>query len=170
MKSITFLLLLFSISSFSQIPVDSITGKYIYSEVVKVDPGSADAIFLQSKIWLVNAFKSANDVIQLEDAKNHIIIGKGSAQRYMKGAFGELVANGFFEFTIRIECKERKYRYTITDFKNTGGGYSESSEVVQSTKKQKAYNEEQINQIAVDLTQGMKKSIVRGLSIKNSDW
>ena len=67
----------------SSLPLDE-TGKVNYTEVIAVDSLSADNLFLNSKQFFVDVFKSAKSVIQIEDKESKVIIGKGNSAFIMK--------------------------------------------------------------------------------------
>lgn len=90
-----------------------VNGKVVYSEVIQVEGKSVLDLYKNAKIWLVEAFKSSKDVIHNDDKDNHIIIGKG----YFEGVgHNKNIVNAKYWFTIRIDCREGRYKYTITDF------------------------------------------------------
>lgn len=86
----------------------------VYTEVVTVDSTlTANELFKNAKIWMVDAFASSKDVIQNQDDKNFILIGKG----LLKESFGGGVDNVNIYFSIKIETKDSRYRYSIYDLK-----------------------------------------------------
>lgn len=86
----------------------------VYSGIVVLDSTyTSDMLFKAAKLWMVDHYKSAKDVIQNEDSKNYIIIGKG---------FFELGHDKYVRYpkvwqTVKIECKNGKYKYTIYNFR-----------------------------------------------------
>ncbi len=72
---------------------------------------SKEELFLLSKEWLVNAFKSGKAVTELEDKEKGIIIATGMSEyTVMKYNFPI-----FLNHSIKIEVKENKVRFTIYD-------------------------------------------------------
>ncbi|MFZ1806390.1 MAG: DUF4468 domain-containing protein [Cyclobacteriaceae bacterium] len=108
-----FLLLLTTIHSLAQETLGEILplegGMVTYSDVVSVDQASADELYLRAKKWFVNTYKSANDVIQLDDKESGEIIGKGN--------FGIVYysRDPSIKHTVSIAVKEGRYKYNITD-------------------------------------------------------
>ncbi|AZC04306.1 DUF4468 domain-containing protein [Acinetobacter nosocomialis] len=100
------------------------------SQVIEIPNKSKDQIFEDSKIWIAQSFKSANNVIQYADKSTGSIIGKGNIQYPCDGfidcgAFG----NDKVNFTIKIDTKDNKARVTINDVTRTNltyvqGGYN----------------------------------------------
>lgn len=94
------------------------------SEVVDVPNKSKDKIFEDSKIWIAQSFKSANNVIQYADKDQGSIIGKGNIKYPCDGfidcgAFG----NDNVNFTIKIDAKDSKARIVISDVTRTNLTY-----------------------------------------------
>lgn len=84
-----------------------------YTEVVQVEGVLAPELYKRAKIWLVDAFKSSKDVIQNDDKDNFIVIGKGFFTGF---GHNKAVQNAKYWFTIRIDCKDNRYRYVVSDF------------------------------------------------------
>lgn len=91
-------------------------GKIYYSGVVTVDSTSKDELYRRSRQWFANTYKSADDVLQMEDKDAGQIIGKGYFTAIWKVTF---YANQEVDVyhTINIQIKDGKYRYEITDFR-----------------------------------------------------
>ena len=85
MKKIFFLIAIMnlSINSYSQEKLVDIlplvNGEVVYTEVIKVDSLNAKELYNRAKKWIVLNYKSANDVIQLDDKEDGILIGKGNS-------------------------------------------------------------------------------------------
>ena len=97
-----------------ELPRDD-NGNLYYSETEKVDGINSKELFIRAKQFYVNNFKSAKDVIQMDDKEAGIIIGKGLSQYYIK-IVG--VDNGPHQlwYTIKIQVKDGRYKYEIYDF------------------------------------------------------
>lgn len=94
------------------------------SKVVEIPNKSKDKIFEDSKIWIAQSFKSANNVIQYADKETGSIVGKGNIQYPCDGfmdcsAFG----NDKVSFTIKIDTKDNKARVVISDVTRTSLTY-----------------------------------------------
>ncbi|WP_394260791.1 DUF4468 domain-containing protein [Moraxella boevrei] len=84
-------------------------------QVVEIPNISKDKIYSNSKQWVAINFKSANDVIQMDDKESGVLIGKGNFNYPCKGWSclgydGDLVT-----FTVKIEVKDNKSRITFSD-------------------------------------------------------
>jgi hypothetical protein len=106
----------FSQSETSVFPLNPDTGEIYYSEVINVEGKTKDDLFLSAKTWFVNAFKSSNDVIQLNDKEEGVIIGKGLLE----------LNKGIVNFSVKLSVKEERYKYEIYDliYESSVGGYN----------------------------------------------
>jgi hypothetical protein len=109
MKSLAFIFLLLGSLGilFSQdniLPIDSETGQITYSEVVYIEGINSDILYQRANLWFVYTFKSANHVIQMNDKEAGKIIGKGNFS----------VRWGYVDFTIEIQVKDDRYKYTLS--------------------------------------------------------
>ncbi len=82
----------------------------LYHETIAVPGKSKDELYAAAKEWFVYAYKSANNVIQLDDPANGKLIGKGT---FTVPYLGELQV---VRHTVTIEVKDGKYRYFIDQF------------------------------------------------------
>ncbi|NVJ47275.1 MAG: DUF4468 domain-containing protein [Cytophagia bacterium] len=96
----------------SDLPFDD-TGELILSEVIQ-QTGSADDLYLRGKLMIANNFKSANDVIQLDDKDAHILVGKGWSSMWVRYLLG---VDYRLYYSLKIEARNNRYRYSIYDFK-----------------------------------------------------
>lgn len=95
-----------------ELPKDE-NGKLLYTDVIQADSIKMDQLYLNSKQFFVDAFKSAKDVIQLEDKEAGIVIGKGFSDIVIK-SLGLGVKEQMW-YTIKIQSKDGRFRYDIYD-------------------------------------------------------
>lgn len=117
--SLSALLLLFCIVSFAQeaqFPINPKTNKIEYTAIVNVDSTvTSDELYTRARSWFATAFKSANNVIQMDDRSTGTIIGKGNfAIRPSTYQIGSRIS-----FTIKIQVKNGRYRYLVNDLSHT---------------------------------------------------
>jgi hypothetical protein len=114
-KLITLVLVFITTVSFSQ---ESRTN-WTFSEVVEVPNVTKDELYIRGKSWFAKTFKSANNVIQMDDKDAGKIIGKGAimieSNCTICGASGIHTSNGGpVSFTIEVSFKDNKFKYDIT--------------------------------------------------------
>ncbi|MFZ4401987.1 MAG: DUF4468 domain-containing protein [Bacteroidales bacterium] len=119
MKKIFIIIMLFFIFkiAFSQVP-PMVDKKVIYSQVEKLDTTVKKAtLYANAKMWFANSFKSANDVIQLDDKENGIILGKGNVS---KDEVSFLTKTTYrWKFTVKFQVKDGKYKVEFYDIDYT---------------------------------------------------
>lgn len=86
-------------------------GKYAFEEIVSVPDATATQLYGKAKLFFANAFNSSKSVIQSDDADNTTIIGKGTVVNKEDQGYGGI----YYNFTLQIQTKDGKYRYTISD-------------------------------------------------------
>lgn len=102
------------------LPIDSLTNKITYSEIVYVDSlTNKHELFVRAREWLAKVYRSSTDVIQMEDKENGIIVGKALVEVFFK-YLGLDAPGGYIHYTISIYTRDGRYKYEITDFYHTG--------------------------------------------------
>lgn len=101
------------------LPVDTTTLKVIYSEVIKVDSATTDALYSRAKIAVNTIFKSGKDATQIQDEQAKQIIVKGNIEPVINDGL-MLRSFGHIWFSLTIQCKDGRYKYSITDFDHKG--------------------------------------------------
>jgi hypothetical protein len=80
-----------------------------------------DVLYSKSKMFISEMFKSANDVIQLDDKENGVILVKGVIKESFNYSMQTL--DYYFSFTMKIYVKDNKYRVVISDVYNSSAPY-----------------------------------------------
>jgi len=93
------------------IPVNN--GSIIYTGVVNINGKSKAELYRNAKQWFIDNFKSSNP-IQNQDKEKGLVIGKGIVRFYASFGYG-LSTTWHDRFTIKLECRDGKYRYSIYD-------------------------------------------------------
>lgn len=91
-----------------------------YSDVIEVPGKTADQLYTGANEWFALTFKSANDVIQLNDPVERKIIGKGMKQaNYYINKYPT-----YYDvyFTLLVQFKDNRFKYSIqsTELKAAG--------------------------------------------------
>lgn len=102
-------------------------GKVIYEIVDSSVAGSADELYSRAKVWMANAFRDAQEVIQLDDKEAHTLMGKGPLQ------FIQTMATYSVYFTVKIGTKDNKYRLQFYNIRTEVG-------TMRVTKTAESYN------------------------------
>jgi hypothetical protein len=120
-KLFLIIIILCSMQGFTQKSDTAIT----YTGIIKTNDSTLtkDNLYLKGKEWFVSSFKSANDVIQLDDKENGMIQGKGCFSYYSNVKYmGQNQGSGYINFTIKLWVKNGRYKYEFSNFIHTSNG------------------------------------------------
>ena len=85
-----------------------------YSDVVHVDSTiNSNDLYLNAKKWIVDGFKSSKAVIETDDKEAKLIILKS----FISKGHNYEVSNPKNWFTLKIEMKDGRYRYSLYDIR-----------------------------------------------------
>lgn len=147
--------------STSPFPLDS-AGEILYSGSGYVTDATQNELYNRAKLWVTTAYNSPKDVIQLDDKEGGTIIVKGIVQTVLQcGAAA--AANEYY--TLKIEMKDGKYRYSLSDVTFGTEEYASTYKTMREkiTMCKKGYEKmfadvaSQNNKLIVSLEAAMKK-------------
>jgi hypothetical protein len=101
-----------------EIPKDADSGFYKFQGVVNVEGASADQLLSRARAWIATTYRSAKDVVQLDDPTAGRIIAKGLIPVRWMGETSHI------RHTLTVEAKDGRYRYTIADLVFDQGNWS----------------------------------------------
>jgi len=87
----------------------------VYSQIVDVPNMPKDQLYDRIKQWLASAFKSLQNVNQLDDKVNGIFIGHGNMS-WKSRVPSMMCASGYIEFEMKIQVKDNKFKMQMSDF------------------------------------------------------
>lgn len=167
MKKFLIFVALVHISSFTfaaKEPLGDIT------EIVELSNTTQAQAYNASKMWFANAFKSANNVIQYDDAATGTIIGKGNMDYPCKGAWNCLGHPNYkVSFTIKVNTKDNKARLLFSDLQlhipasTTSGVFIKAMDVPIYAAKDKEVITEEFYRISQEFKSNINTS-------KNDEW
>lgn len=100
-----------------KMPIDSATGGYSYVDITQVPGKTKDDLYVKINEWVALNFKSANNVIQMNDKEAGKIIVKGVTERtLMYKMLGKNYIPYYLNFTINFTVKDGRYRVIIDGF------------------------------------------------------
>ncbi|MBA7550147.1 hypothetical protein ES705_42653 [subsurface metagenome] len=160
-------------------------GYIYYSEVVTLDSSlTANNLYLNAKKWLVDAFKSSKAVIQADDKEAKLIIIKS----YVSKGHNQYISNPKNWFTLKIEMKDGRYKYSLYDVRYefdvyVSGVHNHTDEpfevwIKPSDKKISEKKRQKINEALTKYCKelnvefkGIISSLKKGMeNIENDDW
>ncbi len=99
---------------------DTLNKPITYTSVVWVDSTTEpNVLYERAKKWYGLEFKSGKDVIQLDDAQNFSISGRGYFDYYYY-PMGVQQYSGKIYFDVNIYCKKGRYKYEFTNYRHEG--------------------------------------------------
>ncbi|GAB4313259.1 MAG: hypothetical protein Kow00127_04160 [Bacteroidales bacterium] len=98
-----------------QVPVDEETGKIVYREVVQQE-GSREQLFNRAISWLNEYYVNPVSVTKTRDPKSGLIKGLHRFRIRQTLEDGTRTDAGTLQYEFKIELKENRYRYTLSDF------------------------------------------------------
>jgi hypothetical protein len=127
-----------------------------YTEVVTVEGKTADQLYSSAREWFAETFKSAQDVLQMDDPVAGKLIGKGMGSGRHKG----MVSVPFsYEYQVKVFVKDGRYKYTIENIACVTDGvrtpyedYEKAYEKFKNKKKKAEFFSNILNTIDSDMT------------------
>jgi hypothetical protein len=115
------ILIYFYFSSFLCFSQVSLSKPLTYGNVIKVDSMiSTRQLYARCRSWFAESYRSAQDVIQMDDKENGKIIGKGNLKYSSKIFVGSEATKGWVRYTVSIQVKPGRYKYELTNFNHEG--------------------------------------------------
>jgi len=132
-------------------------GNYEYQGVITVADKTQAELHDAAKEWVVLNFRSAQDVIQLDDPESGQLIAKGYYGIMMVGMERQIY------HTLRLESRDGRFRYTINDFEYyTPGQQRMSLERTTLTQQQGDKIDERVKETI--------SSLEKALNTESEDW
>jgi hypothetical protein len=98
-----------------KLPIDPDTKLIMYRAVVDQE-GTSGYLYDKAIEWFRAYYVNPISVFNVQDRTNGKIDGTGRMSVYHSDESGVRVNDGQVMYSIKIELKENKYRYTLTDF------------------------------------------------------
>jgi hypothetical protein len=151
-----------------KLPVDPDSKLIQYRETVAQD-GTKDVLYDRGAEWFRSYYLNPGSVTKVQDKVNGKIEGTGRLRLYFFDSNNTRSDAGMVFYDIRLELKENKYRYTLTNF--TLKGTSRIPLEKWMDKKDPAYNPQMENylyqvdttmqNLIVKLKAGMKPKVIK---------
>lgn len=167
MKKLLLSLLLFPVLLNAQDTIPDLPtrdGKVFYSGVVTVDSTTANVLYERAYGWFVDTYNSAQDVIQMSDKDTGIIVGKGGFDQLFSAFAAAFV---HIEMTVKIQVKDGRYKYEITDFRSDNTPYEVWLEQTgKMLAKKAAKMSEELNSHVL----GLINSLTKKMATVEEEW
>ena len=105
------------------LPINEDTKLVTYQDVV-TEKASPQELYDRAMIWIKEYYKNTNEVIKSSDREKGIINIRSSVRIYFKKEGGVSTFRNIVYYNFKLECRQDRYRYTITDFKENNAAGS----------------------------------------------
>lgn len=164
-KTLIALMLCFvSIWSIGQ-EINILSNKFPIYQGVVTNNLPAITLYSQTKLWIADAFKSAQNVIQYDNEREATILVKGNT--HIGSGIREVIAY----FTLKIEGRDNRFRYTleITDITGAyGSGLTQS--VMAIYLKNEKYGNWVTEEISPQLNHWINSILNTQTNSSSDDW
>ena len=183
MKKILLLMTLMIIA-FSASAKDNTPGVPLECDTVLQAPDlTADQIYAKVKTWFANNMRSANNVIQLDDAANRHIIGKANIEFKVNNMTWSSLTGSIW-FTIDIATRDGRFRVKLSDFNHEAlrDGWTEGPVYVNGPnpnvkglrKKQNSEMQKRAGKLCIDniayIIASLQEAMSGNSSVDDDDW
>ncbi|MDR2979069.1 MAG: DUF4468 domain-containing protein [Bacteroidales bacterium] len=97
------------------LPIDEDTKLVTYKEVVN-EKGAPQELYDRAMVWVKDFYKNTAEVIKNSDRETGVINMRSSAKIYVTLKDGTKKLKNIVYYNFKLECRQDRYRYTITDF------------------------------------------------------
>ena len=135
-----------------------VDGLYEYQQIIIDSSVNKGQLFKRAKMYFVDNFKNANDVIQYQDENEGKIIGKGnfSVSSILRTWGQSAVITYRVDFSTEIICKDFKYKYRIYNVTVNGSPFGKPQTDLIKQKNVKKTVDELFNRIVENLKENGK--------------
>ncbi|MBQ4440566.1 MAG: DUF4468 domain-containing protein [Bacteroidales bacterium] len=103
------------------LPIDERTNLVTYQDVVKQE-GTPKVLYDRAMEWAKKCYKNTGEVIKSADPEKCVINMRSSVRIFYKDKDGTMRFKNIVYYNFKLECRDNRYRYTITDFKEKATG------------------------------------------------
>lgn len=168
------LMTLISISAYSQVsdivPVDEDTKLVTYKEVVAQE-GEISTLYNRAIAWVNANYHNPTEVTRIRDAENGKLEIRHRIKLYNLGKDDVKTDAYTINYTMKLEFKFGRYRYTITDFNIQATSKQPIEQWLDKEKPTSGYDfylrqlNDEVNKIIESLKKGMEPPVV-----KKDEW
>lgn len=97
------------------LPIDEKTQLVTYQDVIKQE-GTPKVLYDRAMAWAKKFYKNTAEVIKNADEEKGVIEMRSSVRIFSKQKDGTMLPKNVVYYNFKLECREGRYRYTITNF------------------------------------------------------
>ncbi len=162
-------LIIFSISLFSQIPIDEETGLITYQEVVE-EEGSKQEYFNRAIGWINSFYKNPVDVTKTRDPQSGIIKGVHRFKIINTDESGNTSDAGVVQYEFVLQFKDGRYRYTLSDFVLRQASKIPAEKWLNKSDSQSKSYLKQLDKFAQDWVESLKEGMKPKVEKNDDEW
>lgn len=98
------------------LPINEDTKLVTYQDVI-AQKGSPQELYDRAMLWVKKFYKNTAEVIKKSDRNIGVIEMRSSVRIYSVQKDGSRAPRNNVYYNFKLECRQDRYRYTITDFK-----------------------------------------------------
>lgn len=149
-------------------PVNEQTQLITYQDVVSMKDAKAHDLYLRGLEWAKHYFQNPTKVIQSADEAEGVIVCNSNLKIHTPTKDGKTsVMAGIVNFELRLEAREGRYRYTISNFTCKNGAVTQNCELWLDKEKAEWTPVRNLHLKEVDTyIQEMVKSLEEGMEPK----
>jgi hypothetical protein len=155
------------------LPVDPESKKIMYRDVVE-EQGTPAYLYNKAVEWFGYYYLNAQSVFTVQNKESGKIEGLGRIKIYYTNeTSGDKMDGGIIQYLIKLELKDNKYRYTLTDFNLKGASRSPIEKWM--NKSDPAYNARwdsylyQVDTTMLRLISSLKEKM-KPTVVKKDEW
>ncbi|PSW82252.1 DUF4468 domain-containing protein [Photobacterium angustum] len=133
------------------------------TKIVNIPNHTQSNIYNKTRQWFSQYFVSGKSVVDYEDKETGTIIGNAIASN---GTDPSGLIKYDFEYNIRIDTKDNKFRAMTTIVKHTNTDYTRTYDAVAITKERQADAEKKVS----DIVNQIKSYVIDNETNANTDW
>lgn len=155
-------------------PIDSITKLVSYSAVIAKPNTSQRELYFRADAWIKSYFKNPTGVIQSMDTTKWTIELKHGFDTHKTTETGATLIQATFKYSITLNFKEGKFRYTITNFSKKDVTQFPVEKMLDDNDPHRDWNVEVLQQLddhIMELLQSLKARMdLPATSVKKDEW
>jgi len=159
----------------AKLPIDETTKKITFTSVSELPGISKDSLHTKAIAWCHEYFVNPTEVIRENNRKEGKIVCKPRF-KIMNPADkkGTITEGGNVQYTLILQFKDGKYRYTMTDYNWKQPSYYEAEKWMdtenQYYKPEFEYYLQQIDEQANETSKNLHEFMAAKKPVKNDDW
>ena len=139
-------------------------GRFGFTDVVTSDNTAAAELHARAKACLVTIYRSAPDVIQLDDPASGQLVARGNFTKEVEWSVSYRVGH-----TFKIDFKDGRYRYTVSDFTAQANSFHSPVEAVKSMRARRMMSDVALSE-GPEMIESLKTCMLKPTPASDPNW